>query len=233
MAPVRRSFQGLSRQVGATALAAVLALTAALAPASPASAAVLGRVNQTFVGVSDPSVSQPGSLDAATRTAFQKASLTWNTASCRVTQTDLFAFTIHGYPQYQHTVRVTCTGEPLHIPDTMYLIRYISNGEHLSTVWGAFGATFEGDLGRLHGTQKPGTVVLYQCAGGRDTFTSFDVNCEGQQYGTRLGFIYQTPPAGVATKRLYRCLVGAEHFDSNDSNCEGQRSEGLLGYTLV
>jgi hypothetical protein len=211
-----------------------LALTVALAPAGPASAAALGPVSNTFVGVSEPSVSQPGSLDLATRTAFQSASLTWNTADCRVTQTDLYAFTIHGYPQYQHTVRVTCTGEPFYMPDTMYLNRYISNGEHLSTTWPAFGATHEGALGRLHSTQKPGTVVLYQCAGGsRDTFTSFDVNCEGQRYGTRLGFIYQAPPAGVATKRLYRCLAGAEHFDSNDSNCEGRRIEGLLGYTLA
>ncbi|MFD1365175.1 hypothetical protein [Actinoplanes sichuanensis] len=224
----------MSRQVGAAVLAAGLVLAVVVAPASPASAAALGPVSNTFVGVSDPSVSQPASLDSATRTAFQSASLTWNTTDCRVTQTELLAFTIHGYPQYQHTVWVTCTGEPFYLPDTMMLNRYISNGEHLSTTWRTFRATYEGDLGRLHSTQRPGTVALYQCASGsRDTFTSSDVNCEGQRYGTRLGFIHQTPPASVAAKRLYRCLAGAEHFDSNDSNCEGQRVEGLLGYTLA
>ncbi|RSM59912.1 hypothetical protein DMB66_26150 [Actinoplanes sp. ATCC 53533] len=158
------------------------------------------------------------------------AGFNWNTSNCRVTQTEFLLV----QNLYHYTVRVTCTGEPLSVADTLDLVRYISNGEHLSTTWGAFGATREGSLGKLHGAQKPGTVVLYQCAGGsRDTFTSHDVNCEGHRYGTRLGFIYQAPPAGIATKRLYRCIVGAEHFDSNDSNCEGQRTEGLLGYTLA
>ncbi|MEU4164347.1 hypothetical protein [Actinoplanes sp. NPDC026670] len=230
MTSVRRRLRTLGSQAGSAALATGLAL----AIAGPASAATVGPVSNTFVGVSAPSVSQTQARDDATRTAYTNAGLTWNTANCRVTQADVLAYQIHGLPQYQYTVRVTCTGEPLRMPDTLDLVRYLSDGEHLSTTWGAFGYQREGSLGRLYGTQQPGTIALYQCASGaRDTFTSPRVDCEGQRYGTRLGYIFQQPPAGVATKRLYRCLIGGEHFDSTDPGCEGQRTEGLLGYTLA
>ncbi|MFC4068454.1 hypothetical protein [Actinoplanes subglobosus] len=230
MTSVRRRLRTLRRQAGTAVLATGLAVTAA----SPASAATLGPVSNTFVGVSAPSVSQTQARDDATRTALLYAGLTWDTGNCQVTQADVLAYQIHGLQQYQYTVRVTCTGEPLRMPDTLDLVRYLSSGEHLSTTWGAFGYQREGSLGSLYGTQQPGTTALYQCvSGSRDTFTSPRVDCEGQRYGTRRGFVFQQPPAGVATRRLYRCLIGGEHFDSNDPGCEGQRTEGLLGYTLA
>jgi hypothetical protein len=75
-------------------------------------------------------------------------------------------------------------------------------------------------------------VVLYSCrAGDNDQFLSRDANCEGRPKLGQEGWLYTSPPQGVATSPLYRCLrPGIGHFASTAADCEGQASEGLLGY---
>ncbi len=74
--------------------------------------------------------------------------------------------------------------------------------------------------------------AFYGCrAGNTDQFLSLDPGCEGRTQLGREGWLYTSPPAGVATAPLYRCLrPGIGHFASLDAACEGQRTEQVLGY---
>ncbi|MFF4324606.1 hypothetical protein [Streptomyces sp. NPDC001568] len=85
------------------------------------------------------------------------------------------------------------------------------------------------------GYAAPGTTPLYLCQVRGDHFSSTDVNCEGQQYVTLLGWIHTSPQPRVATVQLQRCLRNENRqiFDSIQANCEGQIHGGVLGYTLA
>ncbi|MBY8853608.1 hypothetical protein K7G98_37400, partial [Saccharothrix sp. MB29] len=82
---------------------------------------------------------------------------------------------------------------------------------------------FEQALGRLTTTWTPGTHPLYRCKYNNwDSFTAFDVNCEGHAFIGLLGYAYSIPIAG--SHPIYRCIVrnNADHMESYDANCEGQ-----------
>jgi hypothetical protein len=130
---------------------------------------------------------------------------------------------------------VQCTTQPA--PGTVNLNRYYNyyGPQHMSTTGSApAGYYLDGSLGWLYSSQVAGTAPLYMCqvVASTDSFTSPDVNCEGQSQVGLLGYIYTAPPAGLASRVVRRCTVGGYHFDSNDLNCEGQTAEGILGYTL-
>ena len=85
----------------------------------------------------------------------------------------------------------------------------------------------------LHYAEQPGTVMLYECMKGDDSFVSKDSSCEGAQPMGPLGYIHTGPVAnGVA---LYRCVAGnnSDHMISPEPNCESYNTEELLGYALT
>lgn len=142
-----------------------------------------------------------------------------------------------GYTEY--AVVLTCTGWPPKWTAPAYTLTRYWNGssDHMSTLFGApLNYSSEGPLGKLYATgSTAGTHPLYMCQVGKDTFTSLDVNCEGQSYVTRLGWIYNAPPSGLTTQAVHRCRIrsNGEHFDSLDAGCEGQIVETVLGYALA
>ena len=85
----------------------------------------------------------------------------------------------------------------------------------------------------LHYSPQPGTIMLYECMDGDDSFVSKEQSCEGHQPMGPLGYIHtQMVPGGVA---LYRCVSssGADHMISSEPGCEGYTTEHLLGYALT
>ncbi|MFI8434478.1 hypothetical protein ACIGJO_12125 [Streptomyces sp. NPDC079020] len=140
----------------------------------------------------------------------------------------------NGYVQV--AVEYLCAGEP-HTPGpTFVLNRYHKSSDTQSNSWyHPNGYQLQGPLGSLYTYAAPGTEPLYLCQVRGDHFTSTDVGCEGQQYVTRLGWLYNAPQAGVATVPLLRCLRNENRqiFDSIQTNCEGQIYGGVLGYTLA
>ncbi|MFJ4094057.1 hypothetical protein ACIPYS_20960 [Kitasatospora sp. NPDC089913] len=223
-----------------TATCATVAAWPAQAQAAPsaigapsAAADTVGPVQLRYTG------SGSGPLNiaqrAATEEALSKAAATgFNAAQCRLTngadhaQVGNYWFSVREY---------TCVGEPAVTAPHLNLYRYFKPyKDHVSSVWHVpDGYNREGSLGLLHTTPTPGTGPLYLCVVRGDNFLSRDVNCEGQQYVTRLGWIYDAPPAGVANVPVYRCLVNGvrELFESNDPNCEGQIIGGPHGYALL
>ncbi|CAL9335429.1 hypothetical protein SUDANB120_00156 [Streptomyces sp. enrichment culture] len=219
-----------------TALAGSVQAQAAPAPgpAAAASAAGVGPVQLRYTGVGG------GPLNTAQRAAYEaalaKAAATgFNASQCRITNgTDS-----PGIGGYWTSIReLTCVGEPAVAAPQLSLDRFLKSGkDHLSSVWHVpDGYAREGSMGRLYTAPAAGTHPLYLCVVRGDHFLTVDVNCEGQQYVTRLGWIHDAPPAGVASAPLYRCLVNGsrELFESNDPNCEGQISPGgPLGYAVT
>ncbi|MEE1738679.1 hypothetical protein PUR49_19490 [Streptomyces sp. BE147] len=140
----------------------------------------------------------------------------------------------NGYVQV--AVEYLCAGDP-HTPGpTFVLNRYHKSSDTQSNSWyHPNGYQLQGPLGSLYTYAAPDTVPLYLCQVRGDHFTSTDVGCEGQQYVTRLGWLYTAQPAGVATVPLLRCLRNENRqiFDSIQLNCEGQIHGGMLGYTLA
>jgi hypothetical protein len=119
----------------------------------------------------------------------------------------------------------------------------IGGGEHRSvyssgSIWDKFdpvpaGYRYEGPLGMMLTSAKPGTRRLYSCVSGNvDSFTSIDPNCEGQVKLADLGWAYTEAPEGIATVPLRRCIHGTERFDSISPECEGKTDDGLLGHLV-
>ncbi|MEV6242972.1 LamG-like jellyroll fold domain-containing protein [Lentzea sp. NPDC051838] len=116
------------------------------------------------------------------------------------------------------------------------LVRYLSTAypwDHWSTTHGVLpGYRYEGVLGVVSLTQQPGTVVLWQCRDGSDTYSSLDGGCDGKQNIGGVGYIWTSPPAGMPSKQLFRCRADSgagNRFDST-GNCEGNQVEQSLGY---
>ncbi|GAA3463490.1 S8 family peptidase [Saccharothrix longispora] len=131
--------------------------------------------------------------------------------------------------------RLAHTGRLPSFPATVTATRYVGvPGDHLTSVTGApSGYVFEQALGRLSTTWTPGTHPLYRCKYNNwDSFTAFDVNCEGHAFIGLLGYAYDIPIAG--SHPIYRCIVrnNADHMESYDANCEGQITEANMGYFL-
>ncbi len=85
----------------------------------------------------------------------------------------------------------------------------------------------------LHRDAQPGTIPLFECMAGDDSFVSKAQDCEGHQPMGPLGYIHTGPvPGGVA---LYRCVSGnnADHMISPEPGCESFDTEELLGYALT
>lgn len=83
--------------------------------------------------------------------------------------------------------------------------------------------------------EEEGTIMIYECRndliGGKSSFVSFDIFCEGNLNMGPMGYVYKSRKSG--TVPLYRCFmqVNGNHFVSNDSKCEGAaKNEILLGY---
>ncbi|WP_112226389.1 LamG domain-containing protein [Lentzea atacamensis] len=115
------------------------------------------------------------------------------------------------------------------------LARYLSTAfpwDHWSTPHGVLpGYRFEGVLGVVATTTAPGTVVLWACREGSDTYSSLDSTCGGNQLVGGLGYVWTSPPEGLPSKQLYRCRANGigNRFDSTGS-CEGHQIEQSLGY---
>jgi hypothetical protein len=113
------------------------------------------------------------------------------------------------------------------------LVRGYKNGSgHFVTTRKLPAGYVEEQVYRLHYAKQPGTVMLYECMSGTDSFVSKDVACEGQQPMGPLGYIYTDPVAGSVA--LYRCYYAGtkDHMISPDPNCEAFVTEHLLGYAL-
>ncbi|WP_051820431.1 hypothetical protein [Streptomyces sp. NRRL S-920] len=233
------------RGLRAVLLAAAVVCTTALAgsaqaQAAPASGAAsasaatgVGPVQLRYTGTGGGP--QNIARRAATEAALAQAAATGFSASqCRETNGTDFEH-VGGY--WTSIREVTCVGEPAVAAAQLDLYRYLKPGkDHLSSVWHVpDGYNREGSMGRLHTAPKPGTHPLYLCVVRGDHFLTTDVNCEGQQYVTRLGWIQDAPQPGVPSAPLYRCLGGGRQlFESNDPNCEGMTNGGgPLGYTLT
>lgn len=115
------------------------------------------------------------------------------------------------------------------------LARYLSTAfpwDHWSTPHGVLpGYRFEGVLGVVATTNAPGTVVLWACREGSDTYSSLDSTCGGNQLVGGLGYVWTSPPEGLPSKELLRCRANGigNRFDSTGS-CEGHAVEQSLGY---
>ncbi|KJK48105.1 hypothetical protein UK23_18110 [Lentzea aerocolonigenes] len=116
------------------------------------------------------------------------------------------------------------------------LARYLSTAfpwDHWSTPHGVLpGYRFEGVLGVVATTSAPGTVLLWACREGSDTFSSLDSSCAGAQSVGGLGYVWTSPPEGLPSKQLFRCRANSgagNRFDSTGS-CEGHQVEQSLGY---
>ncbi|MFD8984997.1 hypothetical protein [Streptomyces sp. NPDC059564] len=225
--------------VAAGAIAVSLTVPASTDGAGPATPVFSGTATGMAIGQSGGGAAtnqDPRIVASAYQNASYKAS-TYGYAAGQCSATGspkIIAATYDGLQSIEAYVR--CTGDPG--PGTRPLERFLGyKSDHLSSTTGSPNISYkrEGELGRLHNTQQPGTVPLYMCQSGNDTFTSIQPNCEGRDYVTRLGYIDDTQPGMVLTRPLRRCMVTAtgEHFDSNDLNCEGQTAEGILGYTIA
>lgn len=106
-----------------------------------------------------------------------------------------------------------------------------SLGDHWVTTGNVTsGYALESVMGHLYMTPRPGTYGLYGCQIGNDHFISTSSTCENQTILGINGYIYTSPPTGIATSPLYRCRAGSNHFVSGSSSCEGQTYESFLGY---
>lgn len=115
------------------------------------------------------------------------------------------------------------------------LSRYFNGTDHNTTTAGVpAGHQPEWTLGMLSLVSQPGTLPLYSCQNGADTFLARDAACEGKQVVRHLGYIYTAPPAGRASIELLRCMTaGGEHFDSVSATCEGKTVERSLGHLVA
>lgn len=135
-----------------------------------------------------------------------------------------------GASRTEHTVAYSST--------TLDLKRY-NNGvnDHLTTYahMATSGYNQEYVIGSVYTSQVSGTVQIYSCKVGNDTFTSTSATCEGQQVLGSLGYLYSSQPVDYRSLPLYRCTVtsAGQRFDSTTTNCEGQTVEVLLGYVLA
>ncbi|MFR9797717.1 hypothetical protein ACL02U_17690 [Streptomyces sp. MS06] len=227
---------------GALLFAAVQPSHAAPAESGTAAAATPAAATATQVGPVRITVQGFGSgpdnvaYQLAFATAYhQAAQYGFSSGQCRVTFGPVHLLYLpSGFGQW--ALELTCSGEPAVTSSTRDLTRYNDGTDHRSTTWNVPSRfNKEGVLGKLLMKPASGTRPLYMCQVGKDTFTSMDVNCEGQKYLTRLGWIYRTKPSGVSTRPIKRCTVlgSGEHFDSVNMQCEGQHQEGILGYALT
>jgi hypothetical protein len=119
-----------------------------------------------------------------------------------------------------------------YVLDSAALDRYNGGVHWVTTGSPPGGYSLEGTLGYLINA-GPDTNPLYGCIQNSDQFLSKDIGCEGQTLIGLEGWIYDDPPANLATVAVYRCSVpGSDHFAADDPNCEGQHTDGLLGYAL-
>lgn len=203
-------------------------------PPAPASATNVGPVVVNITGLGGGPANVAGAA-AVGNYLQQAAELGFSSSQCRIVEGPVLQHVTGEY--YNAMVKGTCTGDPASGTPTRSLNRLIgSTGEHISTVWNVPpGYRVEGSLGQVYMSPREGTVPLYHCVVRRDNFLSTDVNCEGQTYVTRLGWIHPGQPSGVGTLPLMRCLVGShrEFFESNQTNCEGQASGGQLGWIFT
>jgi hypothetical protein len=118
------------------------------------------------------------------------------------------------------------------------LSRYVNGGDHWVTSGAvSAGYSLQGTLGFLAPTPASGTAALYGCLAATDHFLSLSSDCGGATVLGLEGWIYGSPPAGLASQPVYLCLsattTSEDHFASNQPGCEGGYTIGLLGYALA
>jgi hypothetical protein len=119
------------------------------------------------------------------------------------------------------------------LPHTRLVRAFKAGRGHWATTRRPPAGFVEEQVYRLHYSEKPGTLMLYECMKGGDSFVSKQADCEGHQPMGPLGYIHTDPvPGGVA---LYRCVSGnnSDHMISPEPNCEVYNTEELLGYALT
>ncbi|MGW0522977.1 LamG-like jellyroll fold domain-containing protein [Crossiella sp. NPDC003009] len=145
--------------------------------------------------------------------------------------------------EHFESVHADCEGKSVefrlgHMRAYAPLVRYLQPdhpGDHLSGLGGVpTGYRAEWRLGILPLTARPGTRALESCVDGTDAFTSVETDCGGKTKLRTLGWVYTSPPAGLASARLLRCKqANGERFDTIDPGCEGQQLDAALGYVLT
>lgn len=228
-----RRLSVMTAGIAALTMALVTPASAAPAPAER-TAASLGPVQLYIGGLGSGPYNV--AVQSAVGTAMDDAvSKGFDPARCNLVKGPTVVNQLpNGYVQV--AVEYLCAGDPYAPGPTFVLYRYHKSSDTQSNSWyHPNGYQLQGPLGSLYTYAAAGTAPLYLCQVRGDHFTSTDVSCEGQQYVTRLGWLYTTQPAGVATVQLLRCLRNENRqiFDSIQSNCEGQIHGGVLGYTLA
>ncbi|MFJ4963801.1 hypothetical protein ACIP6P_15355 [Streptomyces sp. NPDC088729] len=234
---VTRRLTAMAAAAAAITLALVTPAAAAPAPAPAAPAATASAVGPVQLPIgglgSGPyNVAVQSAVGTARDNAVARG---FDPARCTLVKGPTIVNQLpNGYVQV--AVEYLCAGDPYAPGPTFVLNRYHKSSDTQSNSWYApAGYQLQGPLGSLYTYAAPDTTPLYLCQVRGDHFTSTDVNCEGQQYVTRLGWLYTSPPAGVGTVQLLRCLRNENRqiFDSIQPNCEGQIHGGVLGYTLA
>ncbi|MFJ9209607.1 hypothetical protein [Streptomyces sp. NPDC102264] len=235
---VTRRLTALAATVAALTLALVspaAASSPATAPAPAASASAAVGPVQLYIGGLGSGPYNVAVQSAVATAADSAVARGFDPARCNLVKGPTIVNQLpNGYVQV--AVEYLCAGEPYAPGPTFMLNRYHKSSDTQSNSWyHPAGYQLQGPLGSLYTYAAPDTTPLYLCQVRGDHFTSTDVNCEGQQYVTRLGWLHTSPPAGVATVQLLRCLRNENRqiFDSVQPNCEGQIHGGVLGYTLA
>jgi hypothetical protein len=138
------------------------------------------------------------------------------------------------------SISATCEGKTVErplgfVPAIAPLTRYFDGTDHNSNVASVpAGHQPEWTLGMLSLVSQPGTLPLYSCMNGTDTFLARDAACEGKQVLRQLGYIHTARPTDRPSVELFRCTTAnGEHFDSVSSTCEGKTVERSLGFLLA
>ena len=106
--------------------------------------------------------------------------------------------------------------------------------DHLSSIHGTPpGYQREGSLGIVSLTAVPGGAELFSCKDSIDSFLSTDPACEGGTLLATVGWVWASPPDGMASTQLYRCMTGEETFESLSDTCEDRTVVAELGYVLT
>ncbi len=89
-------------------------------------------------------------------------------------------------------------------------------------------------MGWVYTAQMPGTAPIYNCQYGNDEYIFTSTTCNGGTLLNLIGYIYTSPPAGIATVPLWRCYFSSTDYSAaTDPGCWGAHVDYQLGYILA